>query len=68
MLVISRSHYEKIGRNEPLDPEDKAQIYVSFFYDFLNQAERNELMRVFMILNNIPEIYSKPDDNDTGSS
>ncbi|XP_076117642.1 uncharacterized protein LOC143085270 [Mytilus galloprovincialis] len=68
MLVISRSHYEKIERNEPLDPEDKAQIYVSFFYDFLNQAERNELMRVFMILNNIPEIYSEPDDNDTGSS
>ncbi|CAG2226494.1 unnamed protein product [Mytilus edulis] len=28
MLVISRSHYEKIERNEPLDPEDKAQIYV----------------------------------------
>ncbi|CAG2226495.1 unnamed protein product [Mytilus edulis] len=68
MLVISRSHYEKIERNEPLDPEDKAQIYVSFFYDFLNQDERNELMRVFMMLNNIPEIYSEPDDNDTGSS
>ncbi|XP_052070799.1 uncharacterized protein LOC127709355 isoform X2 [Mytilus californianus] len=63
MLVISKTHFEKIEKNEPLGLDDRAKIYVSCFYDYLNEEERNELIQVFLIMNNIQEYHTEHDEN-----
>ncbi|CAC5409202.1 unnamed protein product [Mytilus coruscus] len=63
MLVISKTHFGKIEKNEPLGLDDRAKIYVSCFYDYLNEEERDELIQVFLIMNNIEEYHTGHDDN-----
>ncbi|XP_052079421.1 uncharacterized protein LOC127717701 [Mytilus californianus] len=53
MLVISKDHYEKLKVGQELTKDDAATIYYSTFYDILLQSQRNDLIELFLCLNNM---------------
>ncbi|XP_063411677.1 uncharacterized protein LOC134694584 [Mytilus trossulus] len=59
MLVISKTHFDKIKNNEPLGEEDKGKIYFSWFYDFMMESQRSILIKLLLSLNNTSDFSSK---------
>ncbi|XP_071148087.1 uncharacterized protein [Mytilus edulis] len=53
MLVISKDHYERLENGQELTKDHAATIYYSTFYDILLQSQRNDLIQLFLCLNNM---------------
>ncbi|VDI28962.1 Hypothetical predicted protein [Mytilus galloprovincialis] len=53
MLVISKDHYERLKNGQELTKNHAATIYYSTFYDILLRSQRNDLIQLFLCLNNM---------------
>ncbi|VDI09584.1 Hypothetical predicted protein, partial [Mytilus galloprovincialis] len=58
MLVISKEHYEKLKDGNVLEETDEAFIYCSAFYNILLESQRNDLIELFLYLDNMSESFS----------
>lgn len=52
MLVISKTQFDRIENNEQLGDEDKGKISFSWFYDFMRERQRSNLIKLLLSLNN----------------
>ncbi|CAG2245832.1 unnamed protein product [Mytilus edulis] len=53
VLVMSRTHLDKLKNNHPLENDDRAVIYYSKPLDILSEESRSILIENFMRLNNV---------------